>query len=115
SRAIMPFFLAPLGAGLVLLAVADGLWLAPAFLALAGVTAGVSMTLGGAIWAELYGVKHLGAIRSTVASLTILGTAASPAGMGMLIDAGWSIEMLSWLAAGYVAFATLLVLLAVRR
>lgn len=115
SRAIMPFFLAPLGAALVLLAVADGLWLAPAFLALAGVTAGISMTISGAIWAELYGVKHLGAIRSTVASLTILGTAASPAGMGMLIDAGWSIEMLSWLAAGYVAFATMLVLLGVRR
>ena len=114
SRVIVPFFLAPLALGLVLLATADGLWLAPAFLALAGVTAGISMTIGGALWAEIYGVAHLGAIRSVVGSITIFGTSVSPAGMGLLIDAGWTIEALSWLAAGYVAFATFLVLLGLR-
>jgi MFS family permease len=112
ARAVLPFFLLPMTAGLVLFALGDGMgvWLAPAFLALQGITAGLSMTLGGALWAELYGVRHLGAIRATVTSFGILGTAASPVGMGALIDLGVGAAALAWLAVGYLALATMGVL-----
>ncbi len=111
ARALLPFFLLPMGLGLVLLALAGGNWLAPIFLALVGLTAGLSMTLGGALWAELYGVVHLGAIRSAVSSLGILGTAASPVAMGALIDAGVGLPAIAWGAAGYVIVAILGVLI----
>jgi MFS family permease len=112
ARAVLPFFLLPMAAGLVLFATGDvlGPWLAPIFLALQGISAGLSMTLGGALWAELYGVRHLGAIRATVTSFAILGTAASPVGMGMLFDLGVGAEALAWLAVGYLAVSTLGVL-----
>jgi len=106
SPAVMRVMLLPMAIGLALLTTTDQTWLIPAFLGLTGITAGLSMTLGGALWAELYGVAHLGAIRATVASLMILGTASTPAGMGMLIDAGWGLSALSWLSAGYVVLAT---------
>ena len=112
ARAVLPFFLWPMIAGLVLFAVGDGLgpWLAPVFLALQGISAGLSMTLGGALWAELYGVRHLGAIRATVTSFGILGTAASPVGMGALIDLGVGTAALAWLAVAYLALSTVGVL-----
>jgi MFS family permease len=113
ARAVLPFFLLPMTAGLVLFAVGDmpGPWLAPAFLALQGITAGLSMTLGGALWAELYGVRHLGAIRATVTSFGILGTAASPVGMGALIDLGVGAPALAWLAVAYLGVSMVGVLL----
>ena len=113
ARAVLPFFLWPMAFGLVLFAVGDGLgwWLAPAFLALQGISAGLSMTLGGALWAELYGVRHLGAIRAMVTSFGILGTAVSPVAMGALIDLGVGAAALAWLAVGYLALATVGVLI----
>ncbi len=116
ARAVLPFFLLPMTAGLVLLVVGGGLgiWLAPAFLATQGITAGLSMTLSGALWAELYGVRHLGAIRATVTSFGIMGTAASPVGMGALLDRGVSMDTLAWLAVGYLVVAMLGVAIGLR-
>jgi MFS family permease len=85
---LLPRFLWPLAAGLALLA-ASNHWLAAAgYLALMGLSAGANFTLNGAIWAELYGVGHIGAIRALATALMIFATAASPAVFGALLDAG---------------------------
>ena len=57
-------------------------------MAFMGVSYGFSSTISGAIWPELYGTRHLGAIRSVVISTMVLATAMGPGITGLLIDAG---------------------------
>ncbi len=66
------------------------------------------------LWAEIYGVRHLGAIRSLVASLSVLASALGPLAMGAMMDAGVSIETICGIFALYCAAATALQILGLR-
>jgi hypothetical protein len=48
-----------------------------------------------AFWAEAYGVRHLGAIRSLVSGISVFGTAVSPVLFGQMIDVGITIEIIA--------------------
>ncbi len=63
-----------------------------------GLSIGISFTSGNALWAELYGIRHLGAIKSLMGSIFITSTAIVPVFMGLLSDAGVSLEAM---AAGF--------------
>lgn len=102
---VLPFYLLPLGVALLFLAGIDAPWAALVFMVVAAITTGAGHPITGAMWAEAYGVKHLGAIRSLHHALMVLGTALSPAAMGILIDAGMSMETIAllcvvWVVAG---------------
>lgn len=84
------------------------------FMAGLGLCMGIVFTAFTAIWAELYGVRHLGAIRSVVMSIMVLVSAIAPAIMGWLFDAGVTVETLAVVFAVW-AFAGWLLLLAVLR
>ncbi|MGX1198547.1 MFS transporter [Parvibaculum sp. MBR-TMA-1.3b-4.2] len=88
ARHILPVYLLPLAAGIAALAFVSNAWVLPVFMALAGVTMGSAATLGGALWAELYGTLHLGAIRGVTTSTMVFSTALSPGLIGVLLDAG---------------------------
>ncbi|MDZ7748345.1 MAG: MFS transporter [Halofilum sp. (in: g-proteobacteria)] len=92
---LLPFFLLPIAAGLGPLAGSDAAWVAPAFMLGAGLTAGAGMTLLGALWAEMYGVLHLGAIRSLTWALVVFASALAPALFGYLMDAGTGVEAIA--------------------
>ena len=115
ARRLYPYVLLPLGAALIILGVSDAPVVAILFMALAGMSAGAHHTATTALWAEIYGVRHLGGIKAMAASLMVFSTALSPASMGWLIDAGLSMATISLLCSGWVVVATLLVLKAVRR
>ncbi|RKS09103.1 putative MFS family arabinose efflux permease [Nocardiopsis sp. Huas11] len=82
-----PLFLLPLACGLLVLSVAQGPWSVFAFMALYGVTNGLSLGMFGAVWPEVYGVRHLGSIRSVVVAVLVFASAAGPGVAGLLIDA----------------------------
>lgn len=87
---LMALYLWPLAAGCVLLSVTGGFWCVPVFMCLFGITNGFSLTLFGALWPEVYGLKHLGAIRALVSSSLVLMSALGPGISGWLIDSGFS-------------------------
>lgn len=87
---MLPYFLLPLGCGLLVLSTADGQWSVFAFMALYGVTNGLSLSLFGATWPEVYGVGHLGAIRAVVVAVLVCAAAVGPGVSGLLIDGGVS-------------------------
>jgi MFS family permease len=91
-------FLTPLGLGLLVLGTVEGTWGIAVFMFLYGVTNGLSLGLFGAVWPEVYGVRHLGSIRSVVVAVLVVASAAGPGAAGLLIDAG----------AGYPAQITVL-------
>lgn len=90
ALALLPVFLLPLGLACLVLAGFSAPWSAFAFMALLGVSYGFSSTLFGAVWPEIYGVHHLGAIRSVVVAAMVFATALGPGITGRLIDLGVS-------------------------
>jgi MFS family permease len=107
--------LLPLGAGLLCLGMFDAPATIFAYMALAGISQGAFNTTSNALLAEVYGTGHLGAIRSLCVSLMVFSTALAPAAMGGLLDAGLTMEAIAMMCLVWIAGATLLVPLAVRR
>ncbi len=112
---LVPYMLAPLVAGLIVVALFDNRWTAWLYLALAGINVGIAHTAVSAIWAEIYGVKHLGAIKSLFAALTVFASALGPVIVGSLMDVGLSIEQVCLLFAGYGLMGSVLIYLALVR
>jgi hypothetical protein len=73
---------------------------------LLGVTTGSGAVLLGALWAELYGVTHLGAIRAFATSAMVFSTGLAPAFMGLLIDHGLAMESIALGCAAYCLLAS---------
>ncbi len=104
ARRLLPVFLLPMGTAMLLLSFSAAPLSAQLYMFATGATAGAGAALFGALWAELYGVRHLGAIRSFVTSLMVFSTALSPPFMGLLFDAGIAFEALT---LGYFAYCFL--------
>lgn len=85
---LLPAFLLPLSLSCFVLGLFEQAWAPFIFMALMGISYGFSSTLFGAVWPEVYGTKHLGAIRSVVVAIMVFATAAGPGLTGYLIDTG---------------------------
>jgi MFS family permease len=88
GTALLPFHLLPLGLGCLLLGGLAAPWSAFAFMALFGLSNGFSLTLFGTIWPEMYGLRHLGAIRALLVAIMVCASAVGPGLAGFLIDRG---------------------------
>jgi MFS family permease len=111
---LLPIYLLPLTAALLVLSLSHDPMGAAGFMALAGVTAGMSAVMVAAVWAELYGTRHLGAIRAMSVSIIALSTALSPGLFGWLLDRGGSFDGIALGSAVGVLAAALLTVPAVR-
>ena len=72
---------------------------------LSGATSGMHRSVVSAFWAKAYGVRHLGAIRSLVSSVSVVGTAISPVLFGWMIDDGASMELIAAICVIWIALA----------
>lgn len=107
ARRLLPAFLIPLGVSAGLLTYATSPSMLPTIMALLGVTLGCSSSVQGALWAELFGTAHLGAVRAMVMSVVVFASALSPALSGVGIDNGISFESQLLAAALYCALAAI--------
>ena len=82
ARKVFIYYLLPLAAGLATLLMGEHRWLAMGYMILAGVTSSLSGLTSASLWAEIYGVRHLGAIKSMAATLMVLSTALGPVVIG---------------------------------
>ncbi len=103
---LVPFMLVPLTLAMVAIGWGQhALWVFPYFI-LAGASSGLSMTAVAAMWPELYGTGHLGAIKSLVASLGVFASALGPVIMGSLLDLGFSTEVICYIFAATTMLGT---------
>jgi MFS family permease len=107
ARRLFPFYLLPLMLGLLCLELVPGAAAPLLFLLLAGVTAGLSSVLGGAVIAEVYGTARVGQVRSLFSMVMVLSTALTPLVFGALLDAGVSIGTLALSSVAVLAGAAL--------
>lgn len=115
SLLLLPWFLLPLALACLLLAHVDassGAWW---FMAMLGVSYGISSSLFGALWPELYGTAHLGAVRSLVFAAMVMSSALGPGVTGSLIDLGVGFEEQLAAMAIYCLLAAFLMALVTRR
>lgn len=86
---IVRFTMLPFAAAFAVLAHAQSIGGATLGLFLFGVSMGLTNTLLGAFWAEIYGTRYLGSIKSLTAATMVFGTALGPGVTGMAIDLGY--------------------------
>ena len=91
---LFPFYQLPLALAFSLLWYFETPWIASAGLFLCGVTVGAAAPIKSSLWAELYGVAHLGAIKSLFATIIVIVTSVSPLFFGWMIDQNQHIFLL---------------------
>ncbi|MBT6273888.1 MAG: MFS transporter [Chromatiales bacterium] len=111
---LVPLMLIPLAGALVILGLSEDRWMLWPYLALCGVATGITYTAVSAMWAELYGLAHLGSIRSFAVALGVFGSALGPVIMGALMDAGLSISAVAYIFAVYVTLGAIMLQAGVR-
>ncbi len=115
ARKLARLYLIPLALGMAVLALFDAPGAAWVYMVLAGATAGAAAPISGSLWAEMYGVLHLGSIRALSSSLMIVSTALAPFVLGWLMDRGVRLETLAWGSFAYVLLGLILIALALAR
>ena len=109
SRKLLPFLNIPLILSLFVLIFLKHSYSAIIFMGLLGVTNGLTNVLLSSLWAEIYGVNHLGSIKALTGSLMVFSTALATAVFGSLIDLGYSIENLAAFCLVYTVISVSIV------
>jgi len=91
ATSVLPYFLLPLSGACFALAYSGPEVTLFIVMVLLGISYGISSTLFGALWPEVYGLANLGGVRSITVSAAVLATAAGPGLTGTLIDRGMSL------------------------
>ncbi|MDJ0683973.1 MAG: MFS transporter [Alphaproteobacteria bacterium] len=112
---LLPWFLPPQMLAVVVLMVSDAPWLLWPYMFLTGLSVGITHTMLGALAPELYGRRHLGAIRSAYTAAMVFSSAASPVVMGLLFDWGWGVNAVAALLLLYALIGMALSVIAMRR
>ncbi len=112
---ITGLFLLPMALGYFLIGHATDLGTATIGLIFMGMSVGANMTMGVALWAEVYGTANLGRIRAMTGAITAVGTALGPALCGWLIDRGIDLPQQAYGIGVYFVAAAILAAIGGRR
>lgn len=111
---LVPLKLIPLALAMVTIGWGDHPYWVLLYFILAGVSSGLSLTAVAALWPELYGTGHIGAIKSLTAALGVFASALGPLIMGRMMDIGLSIEVICYIFAASTLIGTSTMYLALR-
>ncbi len=105
---ILPLSIIPIAMGMSMLLISDSPWIVYLYMGLMGLGIGFGSGVYMTIWAEIYGRKHLGAIQSFISTLAIIGTAAAPPIVGLLLTKGVTVDSLITNGIAFILLASLL-------
>ena len=112
---LLPYFLVPLAVTSAVLGLIAPVWGVYLSMFLFGISNGLTSTMLGALWPEVYGLANLGGIRAMIVSAMVLASAIGPGLSGLLIDRGVALpRQLLWLS-GWCVFACFVLAYAARR
>ena len=110
SRKLLFYLNLPMILGLIVLIFFDHSFSAYIFMGLLVITNGFANVIFSSLWAEIYGVNYLGAIKALGGSLLVFSTALATAVFGLLIDYDYSIEKISAICLVYTVISTLIII-----
>ena len=105
AKKLFPYMLLPSALGLIAISFTAHPWVAFFYMLMLGMGEGLASGIKTALWAEIYGVRSLGAIRSLMSFVLIFGTAISPFLFGYLIDLGISFDQITLGSVVYIGLA----------
>lgn len=91
---LFPYYQLPLAVAFFLFWYFESPYFAVLGLFLSGLTVGAAAPIKSALWAELYGVGHLGAIKSLFATIIVVVTSISPLFFGWMFDHNYQLILL---------------------
>lgn len=106
---LAPFITLPMAIGLMVLSSSDSSLVAVVYMVLMGLSTGGQAALATPFFAERYGNKHFGSIKSLGTFSMVLMSAISPVVLGWFIDRGASMDSL---AQSFALYALLVIALA---
>ena len=112
---LFEYGLIPLILGLFCLSYSSNDFIIIPYMMLIGFGSGFGYTIPPVLIAELYGVKHLGSIKSLVSALTVFGSAIGPVIVGGLMDLNFSIEIILFYFAFFCIISTILIRFGLRK
>lgn len=112
---LAPFTALPMALALLAVQPFDGAVIGGVMLLLWSACQVFTSIVSGPLLAELYGVKHLGAIKSAYTSVMVAASAGGPFVVGRLLSEGWSLKQISLVFALYILAAAVLAMFAVSR
>ena len=92
AKTLVPYTLLPISLALIMIYLLDASWVIWPYMTLLGIGNGFAQTAQSSIWAECYGVRHLGAIKSVFWTLVVFASAIGPVWLGSLVDMGWLLQ-----------------------
>ena len=110
SRKLIPIMNIPLLIAMFVLFNYENEMSAFIFLGLVGISNGLANVLGSSTWAEIYGVKFIGSIKSLTTAFMVLSTAFGTAIFGLMIDNGFSIENIAYVSGIYIVISLVLLI-----
>ena len=110
SRKILPFMNIPSLFSMLILFYFDSHISSYFLLGLMGVSNGLANVLGSSTWAEIYGVKHIGSIKALTTAMMVFSTAFGTAIFGIIIDLGYSIQVIALASSAYIIIANILIM-----
>jgi len=111
SRKILPLMNIPSLFSMLILFYFDNHISSYFLLGLMGISNGLANVLGSSTWAEIYGVKHIGSIKALTTAMMVFSTAFGTAIFGLIIDSGYSIEVIALISAIYIITANILIII----
>ncbi|WNJ21300.1 MFS transporter [Pontibacter sp. G13] len=105
---VFAFQLIPMVLGCLVIAWTDqvmGLWI---FFGLCGISASLGSLTTTAMWAEIYGTTHLGAIRSMVSTFMVFSTGVAPIIFSWALGAHFGTVPTMWVCVGAFSLLTVL-------
>lgn len=96
ARKMFPLILIPLMLGLVVLSYGSHKVCAPIFWLLVGITGGMASPVNASLYAEAYGTKSLGTVRSLFTFVMVVSTAMGPVVYSLFLEKGFSFVHIHW-------------------
>lgn len=114
AKRLVPFILFPMSVSLLIFAYAPSQIFAIVVMFILGIGVGGTNPVLSSLWPEIYGTRHLGAIRSVATVVMVFGSALGPVFMGVALDASISLAAISLACVIIILVAALLAKLALR-
>ena len=112
ARKLFPFLLLPMALGLSVLSFFNHPSTPFIFWALTGISAGMHSPVINAMYAEVFGVKSLGSVRSLFTFVMVLSTAMGPVVYSFFLDRNFTFNDIHWTIVGIIiSISTILFIL----
>ncbi len=115
ARRVFPFMLLPLAAGLVVLSIGTHPVTTPLYWLLVGFTGGMNSPVTSSLYAEIFGTRSLGTVRSLFTFVMVVSTALGPVVYSFFLDRGASFNQIHYVVMGVIIINMLFILLRMRK